>query len=224
MTGRVLRCPACGQAHSFDGLSENPTFPCSECGRTLRTPTELVAPASTDRRRISDSGSPDAPEPESPGSQAAGASAKRPAKARSNAVPIPVRIAVWLGAIVVGLVLGWLVASGTGLLSRSIFVDMFRSSTATNYWRLALFVPLWAFMSATFATVLIEGIRWFRARRAGEPGPRRQGSDPDPGAPEPKRPALSRSVPDVDSSPVAPRRPSTPPGQRTRIRPSGTSS
>lgn len=194
--GRVVRCPACGEIHSLEGLAADPTFSCTQCGRTLRTPTELVAPGGAD------------------------APVASPAKPRSSAVPTSVRIAAWVAAVVVGLFFAWLVATGFGLLSRAVLVDMFRSSTATNYWRLALFVPLWAFMTATSATLLIEGIRWFRARRAGDRGgrPRESGqSDQDH---EPGQPALSRTVPEVDESMVADRRPSSPPGRRTRIRPS----
>jgi hypothetical protein len=92
---------------------------------------------------------------------------------------------------------------------------MFRSSAATNYWRLLLFVPVWAFMSACLATLFIEGTRWFRARGSRPPRPERVRSEPGP---EPSRPVLRDSVPPAEPRDDT-RRPAAPPGQRTRIRP-----
>lgn len=217
---RVVPCPACGHAHPFGDLAPTPTFACAECGRTLRTPTQLVQPPGPgpgpDRRPVSDAPSPSPdvgpPRVESPSSPSTPSSPKR----RSSAVPVPWRVAAWIVAVAAGLFFAWLIASGFGLLSRPILVDMFRSSTATNYWRLALFVPLWAFMSATAATVLIETTRWLRARRAGDT-PRRDRRSKHGGGDEAKRPALAHSIPDIDEPP--PTVHFAPPGQRTRIRP-----
>ena len=232
--GRILRCPACGQAHSFGELSATPTFPCTQCGRTLRTPTELVHPAASDGRPTT-GGPTRAPDAGMSSAVSPGRSAQQQTPSRSTAppprpsprrnrrrpgvVPVPLRLLAWVVAVIVGLVLAWLIASRVGLLSRTMLVDMFRSSTATNYWRLALFVPLWAFTSATSATVLIEGIRWFRAHRAGELAEGRRPSRRGDGDRESKRPALRQSVPDAVESTVTTPLPAPPPGRRTRIRP-----
>jgi hypothetical protein len=125
---------------------------------------------------------------------------------------LPLRLLAWLASIVLGLALTWFVASTIGFISRSQIVDMFRSSGPTNYTRLFLLVPVWAFMTACIATLLIEGTRAYTARRA-------QG--PPPGPRPPSRPAMTTRVSEVDESAASPRepRPPLPPGERTRIRP-----
>jgi hypothetical protein len=239
---RVLQCPACGHAHALGALPGTPTFPCAECGRTLRTPTELVRPGGSDGapvvrtreragrppteppRRTSRAGPARGAPAAAPTGAPVGKAARsgretrpgtpRPPRAGHGGVTLGLRIGAWIVAVVIGFVCAWLVGTTAGLISRAQVVDMFRSSTITNYWRLLLFVPVWAFMSACLATLVIEGVRWFRAR-----SPRPVGTRPAPAdGPEPSRPVLRQSVPDAEPREDAPP-PATPPGQRTRIRP-----
>ncbi|MGZ8766550.1 MAG: hypothetical protein ACXW2C_12755 [Acidimicrobiia bacterium] len=126
---------------------------------------------------------------------------------------LPVRIAAWVVALVLGLLLTWLVASAVGFISRPQLVDMFRSSSPTNYIRLFLLIPVWAFMGACLATAFIEGTRVFLARRTGAvDGPKER---------RPAQPSIATHVPDIDDQrpEPAPAREPLPPGQRTRIRP-----
>ena len=225
---RVVQCPACGETHPLDTLAGTPTFSCNGCGRTLRTPTELVRPSgATPVVRAAPKSTPSsgrtaaarsaAPRPTSTRSERAPSPARppRPRRPRTGKLALPVRIGAWVVAVLFGLLLTWLVASAIGFLSRSQLVDMFRSSTPGNYIRLFLLIPVWAFMSACLATAFIEGTRVFLARRAGAPA--------EENAPRAPKPALATRVPDVDAreperEPEPPRAPLTP-GQRTRIRP-----
>jgi hypothetical protein len=126
-----------------------------------------------------------------------------------------VRVGAWVVAVSFGLLLTWFVASAFGFISRSQLVDMFRSSTPTNYIRLFLLIPVWAFMSAGLATAFIEGTRFYLTHRAGG------GRSETTGEPRPPRPAIETRVPDVarDERPDPSPREPLPPGQRTRIRP-----
>lgn len=233
---RAVQCPACGQTHPLDTLAGTPTFACAGCGRTLRTPTELVRPSgSTPSVRGSGpvpsvAASKAAPKPKAtPASKAAPKRASasngtapstrpaaRPRRPVTGKLGVPVRVGAWVVAVGLGLLLTWLVAAAVGFLSRAELVDMFRSSTPTNYLRLFVLIPVWAFMSACLATVFIEGTRVFLARRNAAVG---GSGDPRP-APS-ARPAGATRVPEINeqpSEPAASREP-LPPGQRTRIRP-----
>ena len=130
---------------------------------------------------------------------------------------LPVRIVAWVVAVVLGLLLTWFVASALGFISRAQLVDMFRSSRPTNYIRLFLLIPVWAFMSACLATAFIEGTRVVLARRGGGAGAPAAKVRP----PRPPRPEVATHVPEVDEHPrsAAPALDPLPPGQRTRIRP-----
>jgi hypothetical protein len=126
-----------------------------------------------------------------------------------------VRIAAWVVAVVLGFLLTWFVASAFGFITRSQVVDMFRSSSPTNYMRLFLLIPVWAFMSACLATAFIEGTRVVLARRA-------EGSGATPAAKaHPPWSALEEHVSAVDDHPrdAKPAGEPLPPGQRARIRP-----
>jgi len=236
---RVVQCPACGEAHPLDTLAGTPTFACAGCGRTLRTPTELVRPSGSTPAVRGASGpvpkvgpskpAPRAAKPKSAAGASNGASAgaavgvataspRDRSRRRGGAAKLglPVRIGAWVVAVGLGLLLTWFVASAFGFMSRSQLVDMFRSSTPTNYIRLFLLIPVWAFMSACLATAFIEGTRLYLARRAGG------GSSGTTGEPRSPRPAIATRVPDVERGerpdPAPPRAP-LPPGQRARIRP-----
>jgi hypothetical protein len=238
---RAVQCPACGQAHPLDTLAGTPTFSCAGCGRTLRTPTELVRPSGATPAVRGASGpvpkvatskpaqsNPAArvakPKPKAAASNGASAGAStssarrdRPRRTGAGKLGLPVRIGAWVVAVGLGLLLTWFVASAFGFISRSQLVDMFRSSTPTNYIRLFLLIPVWAFMSACLATAFIEGTRMFLARRAGGGS-----SAGDPKEPRPPRPAIATRVPEVerdDRPDPEPARVPLPPGQRTRIRP-----
>lgn len=239
---RVVQCPACGQAHPLDTLAGTPTFSCTGCGRTLRTPTELVrpsgatpavratpnaapkpsdatprpvpAPSRPPRSRIA-SGETDAAAAGAAGRSKASKPRSRRSRKRSGTLTLPVRIGAWVVAVLFGLLLTWLVASAFGFISRSQIVDMFRSSSPGNYIRLFLLIPVWAFMSACVATAIIEGTRYFLARRAGA-------SEAAPARRPPARPSVAARVPEAEEEPAArpgPPREPLPPGQRTRIRP-----
>jgi hypothetical protein len=234
---RAVQCPACGEAHPVDTLEGTPTFSCAGCGRTLRTPTELVRPSgATPAVRSGPESAPTAAAQPSraarrapartpkPRSRSTGTSspssrapdrAPRPRRVGIGMLSLPVRVAAWIVAVVIGLLLTWFVASAFGFISRSQIVDMFRSSRATNYTRLFLLIPMWAFMSACLATALIEGTRLVVARRD-----RLSGGTPA-AKPRPPQAALHTHVPAVDDHPREPEpaRNPLPPGQRTRIRP-----
>jgi hypothetical protein len=240
---RAVQCPACGQAHPADTLAGTPTFACTGCGRTLRTPTELVRPsgstpavrgasgpvpkvtAAKPTRKPTPTPTPTpvaAPNGAATSGSGSGSAPRRARRVGGGKLGLPVRIVAWVVAVGLGLVLTWFVANAIGFLSRSQIVDMFRSSSPTNYIRLFLLIPVWAFMSACLATAFIEGTRLFIARRGG-------GASTTPGARDerPPRPTIATRVPDapeVRDVPAADRDPEParaplPPGQRTRIRP-----
>lgn len=229
---RVVQCPACGQAHPLDTLAGTPTFSCTDCGRTLRTPTELVRPSGATPAVRATPGAvpkpmaatprpvPAPPRPSRSRDDAGGG--KSAAGARQSGEPSdgptrPARIGAWVVAVLVGLLLTWLVASGLGFISRSQIVDMFRSSSPGNYIRLFLLIPVWAFMSAGVATVIIEGLRFLLARRA-------TASEVAPSRRPPGRPSIAARDSEAEAeprpAPPGPPRESLPPGQRSRIRPS----
>ncbi len=220
LMARVVQCPACGESHPLDTLAGTPTFPCAGCGRTLRTPTELVRPSgATPAVRATPKSAP--PAAAKATSRPSGSVAAARPRARRNHAPggalsMPLRVGAWVVAVLFGLLLTWIVASAIGFISRSELVDMFRSSSPGNYIRLFLLIPVWAFMSACLATVLIEGARYFLARRAGVPESAKARRPPT-------RPAVATVVPDLDPDERAadqgPPPAATPPGQRTRIRP-----
>jgi hypothetical protein len=235
---RAVQCPACGQTHPVDKLAGTPTFSCEGCGRTLRTPTELVRPSgSTPAVRAAPKPAASAPQPAPASARPARVrtatapagrqpkTAEKPPRSRgplttSGAVTVPLRIGAWIVAVAFGLILTWIVASVFGFISRSQVVDMFRSSSPGNYIRLYLLVPVWAFMSACLATGLIEGARLYLARRAAAPPGSTPASPPGSNPRSSPRPSVG-TPPEADerpSQPVPPREP-LPPGQRRRIRP-----
>ena len=167
---KALQCPACGHKHALDGLQGTPTFPCASCGRTLRTPDEYVRPAGAVPRPA-----PAVP-PIAPAVPRTGRPAARPTpsvagprRARER-LALPVRIGMWVAAVFAGLLVTWLGAVAIGFLSKARLVDMFSSSRPGNYVRLFVLAPVWALVSATLATLCIEGWSRYRARTRADSG------------------------------------------------------
>ena len=190
---KALECPACGARHPIDTLPDARTFRCDRCGQVLKVPdaigssrTATVPPAAA---RAS---GPPPPPPRRGGSAATGPSVTATATAtipaatassggtergrRAESTPSVAprrrkarwywRILAWVVAIPLGLLItGW-PALQFDLLKKNDLLDVFVGSGAGRYTRLLVFAAAWALVTALLVQLLVEGGRWWAARRA----------------------------------------------------------
>jgi hypothetical protein len=217
----ALQCPACGYKHRLSGLSGDPIFTCSECGRLLKTPAEY--------RRPEPSGPGEPPRPSASARVTRGGSAARdrtavqpsprPAAAPPRRRPrrpgpatdtaLPLRILAWVVAFGVGAVVVRWFARVTGWLTGDSVIDIITGNGIMRYVRVLTVVPFWALVVTGLATLFIDGGRWLARRRAIAAGravpPAKRAPRPEPGRPAgPRRPAPEPAADVPARAPAAP--------------------
>jgi hypothetical protein len=80
---------------------------------------------------------------------------------------LPLRILAWVVAIVVGGLVLRVLARMTGVFTSSSVIDLVTGSGWERYVRVLILVPIWALFATVLATLLIEGPRWWMARKRG---------------------------------------------------------
>ena len=202
----ALQCPACGFKHRLASLAGDPIFACAQCGRLLKTPAEY--------RRPEPNGTGGLPHPDPAAaarSAEPGAAAHRPPVRRTPAVAsLPLRILAWVVAMLVGALVVRFLAKWTGWITGDTLIDVLTGSGWGRYFRVVALVPVWALVSAGLATALIDGVRWWSARRrAPRPLASAGGSRQPPRPPTPRAPQTPTSTPvaaPTTQTPVAPQR------------------
>ena len=102
----------------------------------------------------------------------------RPARRRSStevpegrdALPLWVRVAVWVVALPLGLLIVGIPARHFGYLSSQKLLDVIVKHDITRFVPIVVIVALWALVTAVLVTVLVEGgRRWMLHRRSAKP-------------------------------------------------------
>ena len=75
------------------------------------------------------------------------------------------RLVAWIVAIPLGFVLAVLPSYEFGLISKDDVLDVFVGSGVDRYARLALVTAIWAIVTALLVQLLVEGGRWWAAKR-----------------------------------------------------------
>lgn len=189
----ALQCPACGFKHRLSSLTGDPVFACAQCGRLLKTPAEFCRPQPT--------GTADPPHPE----PAAGARPRAVARRAPAVATLPVRILAWVVAIVLGALIVRYLAKWTGWITGDTLIDVMTGSGWGRYLRVLALVPVWALVSAGVATALIDGVRWWSARRRAPRPPASTGSTRRPSEPPTPRASATVAAPTAQT-PVATQR------------------
>ena len=173
----ALQCPSCGCNHRLDSVVDTPVFNCARCSRPLKVPTQYVA-----GNGVASS---------SPRSKPSGG---RPAASRGGTPRLPLRILAWIVAFVLGAVVVRFLAKWTGFVGGDTVINLLIDKKITTYLRLAALVPVWALFATVFATLILEGPRWWARRKAGgSPSPK--ASKPAGSVPKPARmPATSAAA------------------------------
>ncbi len=160
--GVALQCPECGFKHRLDAIGDRAVFSCARCSRELKVPAEYRAAA--------------APATNGTGASPAvkGAARARPSppphpKHRVGAAPmrLPVRILLWVVALVLGALVVRFLAKATGFAGGNTFFDLLIDGSVGTYLRLFALVPVWALFSTLFATAFIDGPRAWARHQAG---------------------------------------------------------
>jgi hypothetical protein len=232
----ALQCPACGHKHRLSGLSGDPIFTCSECGRLLKTPAEY--------RRPEPSGPGEAPRPSASARVTRGGTAARDRTAvqpspRPAASPprrrprrpgpatdlaLPLRILAWVVAFGLGAVIVRWFARVTGWLTGDSVIDLITGSGIMRYVRIFTVVPFWALVVTGLATLFIDGGRWLARRRAiaagrAVPPPRRSTRPKRPAPAAPRRAAPGPTSETPSRAPAAPVPATPPPGRQPAPKP-----
>ena len=179
---KALECPACGAKHRLDALESASTFRCERCGQTLKVPAVVPAAATS-------SGSAVAPPPRrrTPGAPpsreviavstplSAGTNDAQAGSSPSKQSPTvfgprrPVhwywRFAAWVIAVPLGFVITAWPAYEFNLIRKSDVLDIFVGTGTERYTRLAIGTLIWALVTALLVQLLVEGGRWWTARR-----------------------------------------------------------
>lgn len=172
---RALQCPACSTRHAIDGVAPGSTFSCSGCGRTLRAPGSVTAPGPA------------------AGTRAERRRAAPAATAGTPGFPLAVRIGVWAVAVLVGGAISLYIARAIGLLSTNNLIDVITGSGSGRYLRMALWLPIWALVTAGIVTLALDG-GWRLLHRAAA-YTRAASEAPRSGAPRPGGTAPADAVP-----------------------------
>ncbi|HEY7439002.1 MAG TPA: hypothetical protein VIC35_06355 [Acidimicrobiia bacterium] len=168
----ALQCPKCGHKHRLSTLSGDAMFTCSECGQTLKTPEPYQAGPPQHAPRTNGNHSSASPAPSTASSPAPSPPprATKPAPPKPAVPPVaslPLRILAWVVAIVVGGLVLRALARMTGVFTSSSVIDLVTGSGWERYVRVLILVPIWALFATVLATLLIEGPRWWMARKRG---------------------------------------------------------
>lgn len=174
---RALQCPACSTRHAIDGVAPGATFSCTGCGRTLRAPGAAVAATPT---ATGASGSPTRAERR-----------RGTPSAAPSGFPLAVRIVAWIVSVLVGGAVSLWIARAIGLLSTDNLIDVITGSGSGRYLRMALWLPIWALVTAGLVTLLLDG-GWRLMRRAAAD---RGGQGPTRATPARRAPAPADAVP-----------------------------
>ena len=188
---RALECPACGEKHRIDNLSDSPTFRCVRCGQILKVPTPTASGGSPSAPRVA---SPVAPPPrrQNGGSSAVSASGavvgvsatvsavdgngesrsradRRQAGASGGATDSKVRwywrLLAWVAAVPLGFVIMAWPAYRLSLIRKSDVLNVFVGSGTGRYARLAIGTAVWALLTALLVQLFVDGGRWLARRR-----------------------------------------------------------
>jgi hypothetical protein len=76
-----------------------------------------------------------------------------------------VRIVAWVVSVLLGAVVSLWIARAIGLLSTDNLIDVITGSGTGRYLRMALWLPIWAFVTAGLVTLILDG-GWRLLRRA----------------------------------------------------------
>ena len=195
----ALQCPACGFKHRLSLLAGDPIFACAQCGRLLKTPAEFR------REPPTCTAGPPHPQPAAAAPSGAGARPRVAARRAPTVATLPLRILAWVVAIVLGALIVRYLAKLTGWITGDTLIDVMTGSGWGRYLRVLVLVPVWALVSATIATALIDGARWWSARRRAPRPPANTGPTQRP--PEPPTSRVATTIPAPSAgTPVAPQR------------------
>ena len=160
--GVALQCPECGFKHRLDAIGDRAVFSCARCSRELKVPAEYRA-AATPAMNGSDAS------PARTGAARTRPSATPHPKHRVGAAPmrLPVRILLWVVALVLGALVVRFLAKVTGFAGGDTFFDLLIDGSLGTYLRLFALVPVWALFATLFATAFIDGPRAWARRKAG---------------------------------------------------------
>jgi hypothetical protein len=187
---RALECPACGEKHRIDNLSDSPTFRCVRCGQILKVPAPIASGASSPPPRVA---SPVVPPPRrqngEPSSVSAsgavvgvsatvsavdgnGESRSRADRRQAGAsggtdskVRWYWRLLAWVAAIPLGFVIMAWPAYRLSLIRKSDVLNVFVGSGTGRYARLAIGTAVWALLTALLVQLFVDGGRWLAKRR-----------------------------------------------------------
>ena len=213
LMGVALQCPECGFKHRLDAIGDRAVFSCARCSRELKVPAEYRAAAAPVTNGTGAS-------PAVKGAARARSSPPPHPKHRVGAAPmrLPVRILLWVVALVLGALVVRFLAKATGFAGGNTFFDLLIDGSVGTYLRLFALVPVWALFSTLFATAFIDGPRRGPATRPAPPPHRR---DRPPPRDDPRRRRVGHRRRPAPESPPA-RRPPGPRGQRERSIPVGS--
>jgi hypothetical protein len=188
---KALECPACGAKHRLHDLGSTPTFRCDRCGQTLKVPASVIAERADASASTAGSGAAPVMTPPqrraggAPGAtEVIGASGALAPAAGGDAPSSPIepqpgatarprvrrvhwywRLLAWVVALPVGFVVTGLPAYEFKLIRKDDVLNLFVGSGSGRYTRLVIVTLIWAVVTAVLVQCLIEGGRWWSARR-----------------------------------------------------------
>jgi hypothetical protein len=89
----------------------------------------------------------------------------REARGGREALPLWLRILVWVVALPLGLVIVGVPAREAGYLTSQKLLDVIVKHDLDRFVPIVVIVALWALVTALLVTVLVEGGRWWMLRR-----------------------------------------------------------
>jgi len=104
-----------------------------------------------------------------------------------DALPLPLRILVWIIALPIGLAIVGIPARGAGYLSSQKLLDVIVKHDLSRFVPLVVIVALWALVTALLVTLFVEGGRRWMLRRRSK-GPRGDGGIASAAGPAPEPP------------------------------------
>jgi hypothetical protein len=193
----VLLCPECGAKHPLDGVGGS-AFPCSGCGRTLKVPQKVPAPAgvgggpdpdlpwpqaggaASTSTRVLPTTPPPGPPPamDAPAAETTAPPAPRPPSRRSGPRdPVParwLRFVLWIVAVPLGFVIVFALAQLIGVLNSDQLEDVALSEGWTRFMPIARLLPFVALATAALVQGGVYGLTRWRAKRSGAAIPERR--------------------------------------------------
>jgi hypothetical protein len=180
--GETIRCGSCGQAMKVPpGLSKRSGSARSPAGASMAA---VPAPRRGSRATVTAGGAaagaaggtavltPSTPPPARPVSANPVLSAgpdrrnrSRDAGGRREALPLWLRILVWVIALPLGLVIVGVPARQAGYLTSQKLLDVIVKHDLDRFVPIVVIVALWALVTALLVTALVEGGRWWMLRR-----------------------------------------------------------